>query len=275
MYFLFDIGGTNMRLAISSDHGKVSKSVSFPTPQKFEDGISMLIGKMKELANGEEITGAAGGIAGILDSGKSWLFYSPHLPDWEKKPLKDTLEKSIGLHVILENDAALAGLGEAVSGAGRGNQIVAYLTIGTGVGGARVVNGKVDERAMGFEPGHHIIDITENEECIELETLISGSGIQKRTGQKPDEINDQEFWNRTSRYLAIGITNTILYWSPNLVVVGGGMIIENVISLDLVDVHLNNIFKAFPSTPRIIKAELGDQSAFFGAMHILKQLSLG
>jgi predicted NBD/HSP70 family sugar kinase len=270
MHFLFDIGGTKTRLAVSSDGESVENATSFLTPPTFDEGMKAIEKSLQTLSVAGKITGAAGGVAGILDAGKSWLFYSPHLSDWEKKPLKDTLEKIIGASVVLENDAALAGLGEAVVGAGKGYQIVAYVTVGTGVGGARIVHEKIDERSIGFEPGHQIVRLGEHGEFVELESLVSGAGIKGRTGKTSDEISDPSFWNEVAQYLAVGLNNTILHWSPQIVILGGGMINEDIISLELVTEHLSKMFVAFPDIPPLQKAQLKDQSALFGGLQLIE-----
>jgi glucokinase len=273
MNLLFDIGGTNMRFAMSKDGESIEKLVTMSTPSDFDEAIACVSQVVRELRGPNSIHAAAGGVAGILDVGKSWLFYSPNLRGWEKKPLKTSLEQVIEAPCTLENDAALSGLGEAIAGAGKGYKIVAYITVGTGVGGVRVVNEKIDERSVGFEPGHQIIDIDKNGDGVELETVVSGAGIKKTTSKNPSEITDLAFWETVSRHLAVGLNNTILHWSPQIIVLGGGMITADIIPFDKVSLHLKKIFTAFPDLPIIHKSTLKDQSALFGAMQLLKELS--
>src|SRR6185437_2466030 len=105
------------------------------------------------------ITQAAGGIAGVLNKAKDQLLNAPNLVNWINQPLGQSLSDIVSVSVKLENDASLGGLGEATYGSGQGYKIVGYLTIGTGVGGTRIVNGRIDQNALGFEPGHQTIDI--------------------------------------------------------------------------------------------------------------------
>jgi len=77
--------------------------------------------------------------------------------------------------VFIENDASIVGLGEAVSGAGMGEEIVVYITVSTGVGGTRIVSGEIDEHAYGFEPGHELINMQDS-----LEDLVSGTAVEER-----------------------------------------------------------------------------------------------
>ena len=104
------------------------------------------------------INAAAGGVPGILNKEKTVLLSAPNLEKWEDVFLKEALEKALDVPVRLENDAALGALGEAVFGAGKDKRIVAYFTVSTGVGGARVTDGRLDEGAFGFEPHRQIVD---------------------------------------------------------------------------------------------------------------------
>jgi glucokinase len=113
----------------------------------------------------------------VVDKQAKKLVKSPHLPKWVDKPLGSRLEKALGVKVLLENDAALAALGEAVFGAGRRAEIVGYLTISTGIGGARVVDGRIDKKSVGFEPGHMIIDV--GNKVGYWEDFASGTAMEK------------------------------------------------------------------------------------------------
>ena len=150
MYLLFDIGGTKTRLALSKDGKKFGDVVIIETPQKFEEGISVFKKAVEELTKGEKITKAVGAISGPLNREHSMVINAPNLKGWNNKPLQKELKKILSAPVVIENDAALVGLGEAVYGAGKGYDIVAYITVSTGVGGARIVNKAIDVSAMGF-----------------------------------------------------------------------------------------------------------------------------
>lgn len=271
---LFDIGGTKTRIAFS-DGNEVLKTVILDTPKNFEEGIRVFKKTAVELAGTEIIEKAAGGIAGPLDKEKETLLRAPHLSGWVDMPLRQKLSEALNAPVFLENDSALVALGEATEGAGKGFNIVAYLTVSTGVGGARVVGGRIDDNASGFEPGHQIIDPT-NALCRscengELESYVSGTAIEKRFGKKPYEILDSAVWEETAKFLALGLHNTIVHWSPDVVVLGGSMMKEIGIPIDRVKHHLEKILNIFPVLPKIKKAELGDLGGLHGALAYLKQ----
>ena len=86
------------------------------------------------------------------------LVNAPHLPGWIRKPFSERLKAELACPVFLENDSAIVALGEAHHGAGKGDDIMAYLTVSTGMGGARIVHGAIDVNVFGFEPGHQYID---------------------------------------------------------------------------------------------------------------------
>lgn len=279
MQLLFDIGGTTMRLAVSRNAGKFGNPVIVKTPQDFKEGISVLKESIEKLTKGEKLEIAAGGVSGPLDKERSLLLNAPNLKQWNGQPLKKELEKIVSSPVVLENDAALVGLGEAVFGAGKGHDIVAYITVSTGVGGARIVKGRVDDSSMGFEPGHQIIDAGKTlcPECAEpgdLESYISGAAVKKRYKMEPYEIKDRAVFEKLAKWLAYGLNNTIVHWSPDVVVLGGPMITgDPAIPIDLVQRHVEEILHIFPSPPQIKKAELKDVGGLYGALVLAQQLN--
>ena len=278
MYLLFDIGGSKMRLAISKGGKKLDAIKTIATPQNFQTAVLEFKKLALELSHGMAIKVAAGGVAGPLDEKLTQITNAPNLPHWNNKPLKKELEENIGTPVYLENDAAVAGLGEAVMGAGKKNKIVAYLTISTGVGGTRIIDGQIDRNALGFEPGHQIIDPT-NTLCPDcrppgyLENLISGSSLEHRFQKKPIAIADPQVWEQLAEWLAFGINNTIVHWSPEIVILGGPMIWGNpAINIERVRYHLKNICTIFPELPVVTTAELKDTAGLQGALILAKRL---
>ena len=168
-----------------------------------------------------------------------------------------------------ENDSAIVGLGEAVYGAGKGARIVEYITVSTGVGGARFVDGKLDVSAQGFEMGHQYLGMGEN--APTLEKLISGTAITERFGKKPREIaKDDPVWEELAEILAYGVFNTIVTWSPHRIVIGGSMMNEIGIPVERVAFHLARINNIYPSVPEVVHASLGDNGGLWGALALLK-----
>ena len=275
MYIVFDIGGTKMRLAASKDGETIGEPVIVKTPQSFDEGVSTFRATVQQLTGGEPPKAIAGGVRGPLDGDKNKLLSEVHLTDWVEKPLAETLSELCEAPVYLENDTAMVGLGEAVAGAGQGFEIVAYLTVSTGVGGVRIVGGTIDEAAIGFEPGKEIID-PDNSLCPTcegntLEAYVSGASVEKRFGIKPYEITDPNVWHELSKYLAVGVYNIVVTWSPHVVVLGGSMI-TGTPAIDVEDVakHMKEYLTVFPEAPPVKKAELGDVGGLHGALAYLQ-----
>ncbi len=269
MHLLFDIGGTNMRFALSKDLKTFEQFETHPTPQRFRDAKQKIIQIVNKYLDSGEIISAAGGLPGPLNSSKTLLTNAPHLKGWIDEPFKKFMENLTGSKVYLENDAAMVGLGEAVYGSGKGFNIAAYITVSTGVGGARIVNSQIDQNTFGFEPGHQIINIHGVNEPKTLEDFISGSSITSKTGKKPSEIKDSEFWEEAARYLAVGLTNVSLMWSPEVIILGGGLINHDLIKIDKVESFFKDYLQIFKQTPEIKKSALGDEAGIYGAMAYL------
>ena len=269
MYFLFDVGGTHTRVAFSRDGVSLDGDpVITKTPQHYEDGIALLADMAKKYAASGQFQIAAGGLPGIIDQMRGSLMRAPHLDGWVDKPFVADLSALLGVKVLIENDSALAGLGEAVYGAGKGNNIVAYLSVGTGVGGARIVSGAIDARRLGFEPGHQII-AHHDQSYITLESLVSGSGIERRLGKKPEDIADPAVWHDVTAKFAIGVANTILLWASDIVVIGGAL--KDKLLLTELNQHLGQIISVLPTFPKITLATLESSGGLYGALQIARR----
>lgn len=266
MYIVFDVGGTKTRIARSDDGKTFTDPLYFDTPQHGDEGIKLMIEHIEQLSDGEQIKSIAGGIAGVFNDDHSELIQAPHLPGWQFRPLKTPLEKAFECPVHFENDTNIVGLGEATAGAGRNYPIVVYITISTGVGGSRIVNGHLDVARVGFEPGHQILNHNTGET---FEQLVSGSANATRYQTKITEI-PEEAWKVIAKQTAAGIYNTVLHWSPDVVVLGGSMITKPIgISMKDILFELDQLPKIFPTFPDIKKATLGDFGGLYGGLAYL------
>jgi len=252
---LFDIGATKTRIAYSIDGEIFEEPNVFETQKDYEHGLKLFIEKAKGLVGGREVKKVVGGMSRKV---------------WNNEKFKIDLENEFQAKIFIENDAAMVGLGEASWGAGKSFEIVAYITVSTGVGGARIVNGKIDERVIGFEPGNIIMDMNTGKT---LENLISGKALEEKTGKHPKEVSDRAVWDEFAKILAYGLNNIIVEWSPNIVVLGGSMITgDPAIPLNKVEEHLKEILKIFPEIPTIKMGELGDFGGLYGALAYIKNI---
>lgn len=276
MYLVFDIGGTKMRVAFSSNGKSFDAVEQAKTPQKFSEAVLIFKSLADKVSGGKKIKFAAGGIAGPINKDKDSLVNAPNLPDWNGKNIKSYFEKVLKCPVRLENDATMGALGEAIYGAGKDKKIVAFLTISTGIGGARIVDGKIDVSSRGFEPGHIIIDpkyaLCDN--CPTppyLENMCSGKSLTQRFGKDPKDIDMPHIWEDLALWLAYGLNNIAVLWSPDVIVLGGPMMFGSpAIPITLIDTNYKDIVKIFSNPPEIRLCELKDDAGLRGALHYLK-----
>ena len=144
-YIGVDIGGTNVRVAKVTVDGKILDEVKGPSyalegPDKV---IANLINMIGQIPNYNECSGIGVGVPGPVDTIKGEMVMATNLPGCEGFPITKLLEEKFNLPTYMDNDANVAGLAEAVLGAGKGLPVVYYVTHSTGIGGALVVDGKV------------------------------------------------------------------------------------------------------------------------------------
>jgi glucokinase len=269
MYLIFDIGGTHTRVAYSNNGKTISGKTSFPTPNTFSEGIKQIRTSVKDFSIAGKVSYAVGGVAGPLDQTKAKLVNAPHLRNWAGKPLKKELQKIAKCGVTLENDTALVGLGEATHGAGKGYRIVSYITISTGVNGVRVVDGIIDKTAMGFEIGHQIVNPGHPTRKT-IEKLISGTAIKRIYKKQPSEIESAKIWKEISDWVAIGIANTAVYWSPHIIVLGGGVSNELKHYFPYIKSRLKKELTIFKKHPVIKKSTLKSTGGLYGGLAIIQ-----
>jgi glucokinase len=268
MHILFDLGKTKLRIAGTFSFDSFIDPRIFDTPTNYEDTISLIAKTTREIAGADSIDSVAGGLGGPLEKSKKSLVEGVNFPGWGGRSFADDLSEAVGAPVYLENDSALVGLGEAVYGAGRDFEITAYITVSTGLGGARIVKKKIDINSHGFEPGWQVLALSGEEKYAS--DFLSGRAVEKATGKKPHETTDPAFWDEKARILAHFLNNVIVMWSPDVVVIGGSMMKEIGISIPATEKYLKEIFKIFPDVPPIKKAELESIGGLWGAMEFLK-----
>ena len=259
-----DIGGTNLVVGtVAEDGSELLGEVSEPT--RSEQGADAVIDRIGRLvrtsvaaAHGKEIAGVGIGSPGPLDTAKGVVLFTPNL-GWTNFPLRDRVEQVTHLRGELDNDANCAIYGEWWRGAARGARAVVGLTIGTGIGGGIVLDGKIYHGVsdVAGEIGHTTIDPTGrrckcgNYGCLEayasgpaiaaraaegiesgvetsLGTYVQGD-LSRLTAQvvyQAAHDGDQyalEVVNDTAKLLGAGVANIINIFNPDVVVICGGV----------------------------------------------------
>src|SRR5437868_3911258 len=161
-----DLGGTNLRVAVVDDSGRLLEKLTTGTQvargrdhviNEMCADIQQLTGKFKTAGT---LLGIGIGVPGIIDMHSGMLRESPNLPGWHEYPVRDEIERRLGTRVVLENDANAAALGEFWLGAGRELDSMGMFTLGTGVGGGLIFEGRIWHGMTGMagELGHMTVD---------------------------------------------------------------------------------------------------------------------
>ncbi len=151
-----DIGGTKIAGALVSPSGEIVRELRVPTPATDPDAIAdAVVGLIQELSDGVEVGAAGVAAAGFVDAARANIVYAPNL-SWRNEPFKAKLESKLDIPVFIDNDANAAGWAEYRFGAGRSYRHMVMLTIGTGVGGAIITDGRLLRGGFGVaaELGH-------------------------------------------------------------------------------------------------------------------------
>ena len=302
-----DIGGMSIKGAAVDSNGRVYEKFSMPFI-KGEPG-EVTIRKLAEIvkeyitANGLEnkISGIGLGSPGTLDIENGIVNYANNL-GWENLHVADIFHEYLPYPVRLTNDANAASLGEAKYGAGKSYENIIMLTLGTGVGGGIIINGKLYEgnEGKGAELGHSVI-VVDGEQCTCgrkgcLETYASATALIRET-KKAMRLNKRslmwkvcpdidlvggkvsfeaakqgdkvaiEVLDNYIKYLGEGILNFCNIFRPNVVVLSGGIANAGDYLFDRVNNYIKDRNYGYKMTPevKVVPAELGYDSGKIGA----------
>lgn len=274
MYFACDIGGTKTRIAISNNCVDFDEPIIFDTPKDPNVGLKKIIEEIRKAIQNDtlsfelnnKVEGICLGIAGVLEEDHASLAKSPHLPTWENIEIKNKMIEEFNCPVFIENDTDIVGLGEAMVGAGRGYELVVYMTISTGIGGVKINRGKFVNNVFGFEPGFQILNWQTGEN---FEDLASGTAVEKKFGMHPKDVAQTENWKEIEDIIAVGLHNSIVHWSPDILVIGGSM--SKDLRAEILREKISKIMKIHPHLPEIKIATLGSIGGLHGGLAYLRQ----
>ncbi|PJA87102.1 MAG: hypothetical protein CO141_01175 [Candidatus Moranbacteria bacterium CG_4_9_14_3_um_filter_42_9] len=275
MYLSIDLGASLTRMASSSDLINIDKTEVFHSAADLNEETFKIEKAMKSLSGGKEIEAISIGIAGVINKESKAVERSPNYPQLNRTQIRKLLG-SFGMHekIFCANDSEMAGLGEAVLGTGSECNSVAYLSLGTGVGGVLIENKKLNSGTKNYEPGHQIInfdtDICDRYNiCGSLEAYVSGTAFKKIYKQDPITCEDPKIWFEYGKILGVGILNITMIWNPQCVVIGGGMSEKFGMFGGGVNETLSNI--TFVSVPKIKKSAFGQGSGLVGGLVLISQ----
>jgi glucokinase len=311
-----DLGGTKISVGAMPDDGSREIGVrSAPTrseqgPEAVVDRIVEMIETVIAVAMAEEgvprsaFAGVGVGAPGPLDQDRGVVVVAPNL-GWRNLPLRALLADRVGLPAVLDNDANCATLGEAWIGAARGARYVLGLTLGTGIGGGLIVNGRLYHGASNVagEVGHMTIE-TQGRRCACgnygcLEAYASGPNIAQRareaieageasslpdmvggdlsliTAQHVYDANDRgdavarEVVRETARFLGAGVANLLNVFNPDVVVLAGGVARAGPALFEPLRAEVRRrAFKPAVDAARIVPGELPGTAGVVGAVKV-------
>jgi glucokinase len=286
-----DLGGTAIKLGVFTQDGTCLRSLSLPTPQPAtpEAVLSAIVAAIAQLDPEHQTIAIGVGTPGPADATGRIALIAINLTGWHDIPLADWLEAKTGRPTTIANDANCAGLGEAWLGAGRKFQhLMIMLTLGTGVGGAIVLNGKLFVGHQGSAGELGLITLNpDGPPCNSgnqgsLEQYVSVQAIRRRTGMEPDQLGALaqagdakalEFWQVYGRDLGAGLTSSVYVLSPEAIVIGGGVSASAEFFFPTALAEIER--RVLPSSRvglHLVPAELGSQAGIVGAAKLAWQL---
>jgi len=290
-YICIDIGGTSIKYGVLSEKGEIfiDGTVSTKVTEKENfilSDVKKLVRNILDEYRNYEIKGICVSTAGVVNPEKGEIAYAgPTIPKYTGTKIKEELEKEFSISCEVENDVNCAGLGEYWRGAGKGSKSMVCLTIGTGIGGSVILDGKL-LNGIGYTAGEiGYMDVNGNyiqniassrylvekvqKEKVEKEGItdaITGVDIFE-LAKKGDEICIAGI-NEIISNLAVGVRNIIYLLNPEVIVIGGGITaqkeyLEEKIRKEVNDGMISDMFRK----TRIELAQQGNQAGLLGALY--------
>jgi glucokinase len=298
-----DLGGTNLRAAAVNAAGKVLARVSLPAsydtgPLNVVNEIVTAIKKVRDKLGAGDLRGVGMGVPGFIDIEAGVVIGSANLPGFQDFPVRDEIQQHLGIPILLENDANAAALGEKWMGAGQDVKDLILLTLGTGIGGGVITDGKIlhGSHGMAGEFGHMTVFPDGNPcgcgntGCLEKHasaTAIAAMGRMMHFGQEINTAedvfnlalagNERARWvfEAMGRALGIALASLINAFNFPLYLLSGGPLPawDFFAPSMLAEVRKRSFTFARTGT-RIERAMLGADAGLFGAAYLpLQQTS--
>lgn len=220
MYLAIDTGGTKTLVVVFSHNGQILHEQKFPTDKNYRKFTNQLESAIRNLQADYKVSAVCIAVPGIVDrkSGRGLRF--GNLP-WRDVPIKHDVSAMVDdVPVLVENDANLAGLSEAVLVQDKYKKVL-YLTISTGIGDGIIINGIIDPSFADSESGQMMLE--HEGKLQKWEDFASGRAIKTKYGKLAREINDEHIWHDYVRGLAQGVDELVATLSPDVVIIGGGV----------------------------------------------------
>lgn len=285
-YICIDIGGTSIKYGMVREDGSFLTTGEMPT-EAMQYGGPGIMEKAKKIVETYQAEYRPEGIcvstAGMVDCENGKITYaSPLIPDYTGTEIKKTLEELYGIPCEVENDVNCAGLAEHFAGAARGSRISVCLTIGTGIGGAILIDGKVFHgfSGSGCEVGYMHLPGGEFQDLGASSILVKKVASYKNTD--PEEINGKYVFEQAKQgdedcirairemceVLGMGIANICYVVNPEVVVLGGGIMAQKGYLKDLLRDSLDKyLLPSVAQHTRLEFAQNQNQAGMLGAYY--------
>ncbi|HSA32179.1 MAG TPA: ROK family protein [bacterium] len=274
-----DLGGTKIYTAVASKKGDILAEVKLPTgAARSKMAILADIIRSIEMAcekagiAPKEVAAIGIGVPGPIDHTTGTVRVCPNIPSWKKVPVRDLLAERFGCPVHVENDARVAGLAEALRGAGIGLSRVFYTTVSTGIGGAIILDGKIYHGAAGVAGE---IGQTRLPDGTIFEQAAAGPAIKRLFGIDPEDIpallptgdkRARAAIDHLTRLIGLWLANVSTLLNPDVIVIGGGLANLGPCLFTPVRRHIRDHAFSESAKVKIVRAALGDRSGIIGAL---------
>jgi predicted NBD/HSP70 family sugar kinase len=266
MYLGVDIGGTKTLVALLSDTGVIIESQKFATPKLYPVFLQQLSATVATLST-KEFTACGVGMPGRVNRDKGIAEAFGNLP-WRDIPIQRDIMRIVHCPVVVDNDANLAGLSEAILL--KKYDSVLYVTISTGIGTGIITHQQIDPEFADSEGGQILLE--HKGKLTQWEEFASGRAIVKRFGKRADEITDNKIWKIITRDIAVGLFDLITFIQPDAVVLGGGVLSAFDKFDDLLNADLKKFETPISPIPPIYRAQRPELAVVYGCYDLVKDL---
>lgn len=265
MYVGIDIGGTKTLVASLSNDGVITESIKFATPLDYDEFQIELAHTVAKLATKDFRAGCIA-TPGSINRQRGIAENFGNLP-WHHVPLQRDVERITHCPMLLENDANLAGLSEAMLLKDKHAKVL-YVTVSTGIGTGFIANQKIDPSMADSEGGQMMLQ--RGDKIVKWESFASGKAITSRYGKHASEISDPAIWQAIAADLAVGLIDLFAVTQPDVVVVGGGVGHYLERFHDFLVAELKKYETPLVPVPPIIGAQRPDEAVIYGCYDLAR-----
>jgi predicted NBD/HSP70 family sugar kinase len=266
MYVGVDIGGTKTLVASIDNSGVITQKIRFETPKNYDFFLHELRFAAHKLDHKDFIAAGVGYPATIMDRKHNIGINFGNLP-WHKVHTQADVEKIFGCPTVVENDAKMAGLSEAMLLKHKYSKVL-YLTISTGIGIGWVVDGKIDS-SIGDGGGRAFL-LEHKGKYLPWEEFASGHAIVERFGKRAEEITDEATWKRICHDFAVGMIDLIALLQPEVIVIGGSVGTYFDRYEKILKTELQKYQTPFLKIPALLQAKRPEEAVLYGCYDLAK-----